>query len=271
MSLIGEWGMPVIDDAGYARLLEESKVFSEAQELLQVRLAQDFLNLWAAMPDVEHARQVRYLTEALADLQLVYGQDAAALAAEYLTVIRQGADLPVVLAEPATVGRVGGSTRWAMSNPEAQSLLFGAMQRMALEPYRETIRLSAFEAGNGFARVPEPGACGFCLMLASRGAVYYSADEALQAGRARWSKSNRRDRSYHDNCKCTVTEVTRNSGVSEANVLLEKLWGETFYHDPETRLKPKNKQQSPAWMQAQWEAMIKETDLPWMSAKPITR
>lgn len=273
MSLIGDWGYPVLDAGGYSRLLNEAGVFQDALELLQVRLAQDYLNVWALMPEgLGRQQTIVFLTEALAELQVEYGQDAAAIAAEFLNVQRQGMELPVVLADPAQAERVGGSVRWALTNSEAQSLLYGAMQRMALETYRETIRLSAFEAGNGFARVPEPGACEFCLMLASRGAVYYSKQEALRAGQARWSVSGRVGEKYHDNCKCQAIEVSETSGLSEANIVLHDLWQKTFWgkdysSDPRRQIDTVDFGSAfPIWKE-----VLADTDLPWMSGKQLTR
>lgn len=43
-----------------------------------------------------------------------------------------------------------------------------------------------------FARVPNPGACKFCLMLGSRGFVYASSDSAGEFNQ------------YHDGCKCRI-------------------------------------------------------------------
>lgn len=51
----------------------------------------------------------------------------------------------------------------------------------------ESAQVTGFER---WRRVPGPGACGFCLALASRGAVY--RDKAAAGGQ------------YHANCRCTV-------------------------------------------------------------------
>ncbi len=57
----------------------------------------------------------------------------------------------------------------------------------------------------GWARVAEPGACDFCRMLASRGAVYESKDTA----------SKRRDGlRYHKHCHCAVRALPRATGSS---------------------------------------------------------
>ena len=274
MPLIGEWGYPIIDEAGYTRLSTDAGVYQDAMEMLQVRLAQDYLNIWAALPPGMSTHEMYlFLGEALADLQMTYGTDAASLAAEYLAMSRGGADLPVVLEKAANKAQVQSAVGWAMSKPETQKLLWGAMQRMTSNAYRETIRQSAFAAGNGFARVPEPGACAFCLMLASRGAVYYSKSEALKAGQARYSKSSRMDKSYHDNCKCSAIEVSSTSGLSESNIYLHDLWKRTFWHEGWTDDDGKhNIFYGPITFESAfpvWQEVAAKEKLPWLSNKPI--
>lgn len=250
MSLIGKYGYPVIDLAGRTVLRTEAGLYQDAMELLQVRAAQDFLNIWARIPeDLPHRERVARLAEALTDLQELYGQDAASIAAEYLNVLRDGQDLPLVLADPVKNDRITSSVNYLLTKPEAKLLLWKTMQRYVMEPFRETVRLSAFAAGNGFARVPNADACPFCLMLASRGAVYYSKEDALIAGRGKYSRSKRgrnphtrminpktgrktgNDNRYHNDCKCSVVEVSATSGLPEANQMLFDMWQRTFYGD----------------------------------------
>lgn len=304
MSLIGRYGYPVIDIAGRAVLRSDAGIFQDAMELLQVRVAQDFLNIWATIPDtLPHTERVKRLADTLTDLQEVYGQDAASIAAEYLNVLREGQDLPMVLAQPAQHDRITASVEYLLTKPEAKLLLWKTMQRYAMEPFRETVRLSAFAAGNGFARVPNAGACPFCLMLASRGAVYYSKEDALYAGRGKYSKSkrgshpNRRktftdhrgrtkkgdDNRYHNDCKCSVVEVSATSGLPEANQVLFDLWQRTFYGDShvnpnatsiygldgfDEKARQANRRLGAVTFKDAmpiWEHTLKNTSLPWMS------
>lgn len=283
MPLIGEWGYPIIDEAGYTRLSTDAGVYQDAMEMLQVRLAQDYLNIWAALPPGMSTHEMYlFLGEALADLQMTYGTDAASLAAEYLAMSRNGADLPVVLEKAANKAQVQSAVGWAMSKPETQKLLWGAMQRMTSNAYRETIRKSAFAAGNGFARVPEPGACAFCLMLASRGAVYSSRVEAEEIGLASHSRNGdskrearrrkyasvgkKTDYGYHDNCKCSAIEVSSTSGLSESNIYLHDLWRDTFWDENGNR-----KHGLAAITESValpiWEDTLENKELPWLSNK----
>jgi hypothetical protein len=64
----------------------------------------------------------------------------------------------------------------------------------ALQPGRETVIQAAHKDGAGYARVPEPGACKFCLMLASRGFVY-SKDSVGQS------------KKFHGKCRCNPMPV----------------------------------------------------------------
>ena len=70
-------------------------------------------------------------------------------------------------------------------------------------------RISGVLASMRWRRVPSPGACSFCLTLASRGAVYITAESAVTVG----SPHSKRRRSrrltpmvdggpFHDNCRC---------------------------------------------------------------------
>lgn len=74
----------------------------------------------------------------------------------------------------------------------------------ATEPYRVARAAVAQTATTdtnfvGWRRVPEAGACSFCLMLATRGAAYTSKATAEQT-----SKALR----YHRNCRCRSEPVT---------------------------------------------------------------
>jgi len=67
-------------------------------------------------------------------------------------------------------------------------------------------RLKAvLKAGTRYARVPEPGACAFCLMLGSRGAAYTSDSVFGELGR------------YHDNCRCLGIEVKTDADLPQLN------------------------------------------------------
>jgi len=78
---------------------------------------------------------------------------------------------------------------------DAKARLAASSERQVLDAGRNTIVDNAQRdrKAKGWARVPEPGACSFCLMLATRGAVYRSEQSA--------------DFKTHDHCRCHVEPV----------------------------------------------------------------
>src|SRR5699024_3124565 len=67
------------------------------------------------------------------------------------------------------------------------------LDELVKQPYRSTLQRSAAAAGAGWARVPSGAeTCSFCLMLASRGAVYESERSAGGDGHK-----------FHGDCDCT--------------------------------------------------------------------
>lgn len=127
------------------------------------------------------------------------------------------------------------SPLFGQSDSTVLALLAGASQRLIAGAGRDTIDLniSSDRVLVGYARIPRAGACAFCGLLASRGAVYRSAESAGQVvGRGVDSsialdESGRRragyvggvgkgvrargsqdlGRRYHDNCKCVAVPV----------------------------------------------------------------
>jgi len=92
----------------------------------------------------------------------------------------------------------------------ARDSLRGASTRLVLKGGRETITQAAIldGAATGWERVIEPGACGFCAMLAGRGGVYTEASVGFRA---------------HDHCHCVARPVFE--GQKSINEDLSKQWG----------------------------------------------
>ena len=117
---------------------------------------------------------------------------------------------------------------FGQSSATVLSLLAGGVQRIISGAARDTIvgNIGREKGPVGFARIPAPGTCAFCGMLASRGAVYRSqasaggvvgagVDASVTAGKvggqgkgvkARGARALGSDR-YHDFCKCVATAV----------------------------------------------------------------
>ena len=92
--------------------------------------------------------------------------------------------------------RANARMRWGTVQTDIAGNLIVLLDELVKQPARSLIQKSAIASGAGWARVPggsEP--CAFCLMLASRGGVYHTAQTAG------------RDRKYHGDDQCVPTLV----------------------------------------------------------------
>lgn len=134
-----------------------------------------------------------------------WGSVASAAAAEWFEEFRLVEGLSgsyrATLAAPVLRERV--TSRLGFATREAGHLFAGQdamlaeflslmVNEYALEPGHATIMENTHRSGAAYARVPEPGACTFCLMLASRGFVY---SKQTVTG----SKDGQR---FHGFCRC---------------------------------------------------------------------
>lgn len=174
-----------------------------------MRLAQaDLISLWLALDLFGDPTRIRdVLLEFVPDLVQSYGDTAAILAADWYDSLRNAppstASFTAVLAAPAATEQARAAVRWGLSPlfssepdpPTALSKLLGSTQRLVLQPGRDSVWDSARQdpVRTSFARVPSGlTTCRWCVMLASRGFVYYTADRAGEG------------RSFHDRCDCVI-------------------------------------------------------------------
>lgn len=105
---------------------------------------------------------------------------------------------PIVAAgvnEERATARLG----WALSTPDQLGNMSVLVNELVKQPFRSTLQDSAWAAGLGWARVPSGSeTCNWCLMLASRGAVYSSKQLASVGGRGK---------KYHGFCDCVPTLI----------------------------------------------------------------
>lgn len=134
-----------------------------------------------------------------------YGGASSAHAAAYYRAARADAGIPgrvaIRTAPLPPAEQVTKSLEWATSGlyraatPEAEQAaatkVQGLTQSLALNMGRSTVieTVKADREAKGWARVPEPGACSFCLLLATRGAVYKTSTAEFKS---------------HDHCRCHV-------------------------------------------------------------------
>jgi len=190
-----------------------------AQASLATLLAARVAALWPQL-DVAalHASLPRF-TAVLAALVTRYGTASAAVAASYYESARLAAgaagSFTVVPVDAVALEQVAASVKWATrdlwsSSPDTAAAavkVAGVAERLALQPGRLTIEgaVLADRAARGWARVPEPGACAFCVMLATRGAVYHTQRTAGVASGTRGTQAA--GEPYHDHCRCHVEPV----------------------------------------------------------------
>lgn len=147
----------------------------------------------------------RDITVLLHDLAGRYGAASAALAARQYELARAAAALrriTILPADTAPVDQVAATVRWLLSpmyGPDPNLVAFetkvtGVAEKLVLDTGRRTIidNVHRDRQATGWARIPEPAACAFCALLATRGAVYKHETAAFRS---------------HDHCKCHAEPV----------------------------------------------------------------
>lgn len=150
------------------------------------------------------------LFEVIPPLVNEWGEVASAAAAEWFEELRTAegvtgafrADMAPRLPAEQINARLGYATResghlYAGNISEFEAFLSLFVNEYVLQPGHQTVMDNAARDKAAFARVPEPGACEFCLMLASRGFVY-SRRTVDQTGEG--------DR-FHGGCRCHAMPV----------------------------------------------------------------
>lgn len=133
-----------------------------------------------------------------------YGDIAASVAADWYDELRGAEGVPGSFRAPLAPlvpdeqvnARLGFATRasgplWLGDSATLTAFIGMMANEYALQPGRDTVMQAAHKDKAAYARVPEPGACKFCLMLASRGFVY-SKDTAGET------------RKFHGKCRCNI-------------------------------------------------------------------
>ena len=185
--------------------------YARALNNIEILAQRKFIRLWRDFQGERFENIMDGMSETYKAIIQEYGIQAAAEAVDFL-ILRRSLDdelrfLPTPqMAEPATDEQILGSLSWAVSDSRYDEVvdqaamtakLQGIVNRLVRQPAHGTVIGAVLRDGTGYARVPEPGACSFCLMLASRGAVY-SRESVLKA------KNKPR---YHDHCRCIGIEV----------------------------------------------------------------
>lgn len=146
---------------------------------------------WATLPSHDPVYVQRAAAEFMPALVGAYGEGAAAIGADFYETARAssiGGTYRATAATPSAGRALRVNTRWALgplwgpnSDPQAAlARLSKVADQMALQPARDSIVLNTRRDPRSprYARVPQGKTCAWCLVLASRGAVYRSAETA---------------------------------------------------------------------------------------------
>ena len=179
---------------------------------------QDFLSSFRLDGDPVRVRNA--LLQFFPELVTTYGDVSALLAADFYDMLRDvppsAASFRAAFAQPVDPAKAQGSTRWAVDALFAEdeqlftSQILGATQRLVTQRGRDTIFDNAGRdpVRTSVARIPSgTDTCTFCIMLASRGAVY---TDLVAAGEMN---------DFHDNCDCVPTVIRSKRDYPEGHDL----------------------------------------------------
>lgn len=198
-------------------------------------LLRDLLGLRRLIDPARLQATVPPWIEAVAAIVARYSEVSATLAADFYDGERNAARVPgsftVPLAGAPPGEQTSSSLRWATKDlwprdeadatpAQLQPLdvrleaAFGkadmATQKLVTDVGRETVRQATRQDPQAvsYARVAALGACSFCKLMASRGALYATADTAGRDANDRFS-GDASVVKFHDNCHCGILPVFR--------------------------------------------------------------
>jgi len=184
--------------------LQMLRMFEQANDGIAALVERDLAAFLAVLDFTKPAAVRDALFDFIPLLVAQYGEVAATVAADWYDELRAleevGGAFSAPLAAPVpdvqVKGRIGFAVRldgplWAGDTDTLTAFLGMMSNEYALQPGRDTVMQAAHADNAAYARVPEPGACNFCLMLASRGFVY-SKDTAGDS------------KKFHGKCRCNI-------------------------------------------------------------------
>jgi hypothetical protein len=156
----------------------------QAQDGLQALAQRDLLAIWATLDLSSPERARDELIELTTQLVRSYGRVGADVAADWYDIVRADAAAagrfraePVLLDQAEQIDRTVRRAAGALFTDSPAGVLTalkGPIGKYTVAPARATIVQATWAdpAASGWARVTRAGSCGFCRMLAQRGAVY---------------------------------------------------------------------------------------------------
>lgn len=197
----------------------ELAAFRQAQADVATLAYAEIVSFWQTLDLTDPIAVVRALEAYLPHVIQAYGEVGAGIAADFYESLREQSPAirkayTAVLGDAIPIGAVEASARWAVGplfgrgkiqTPEqALSNVISVTNRFVLGAGRETITTNVERDPERvrYARVPTGAhTCAFCLVQASRGAVYTSS---VTAGR-----------DFHGHCDCVPTPVWEGDALPE--------------------------------------------------------
>lgn len=168
----------------------------------------ELLAFWRTLDLSDPVAAVRALEAFLPEVIHAYGEVGASAAADFYDNLREQSPAArraysAVMGDAVPIEQIRASTRWAggpLFQPRADFAeaalagVIGITDRYVKAAARQTISHNvARDAGARYARVTSGSTCAFCMVLASRGAVYVTEASASEH--------------YHAHCDCVPTPV----------------------------------------------------------------
>lgn len=191
--------MPTSDEVG---------TYREAQRALVTLAIAELVAWWRSLAEEADSVDVSAgLQRFMVALVGSFGSASASLAADWYDGLRDAAGVPdpfsALASDTLPAEQIEAGARWSVEplfgaesdRDAALQRATGQVQRYVQQAGRDTITASA-QADPGkprWARVPQGETCAWCLILASRGAVYLSEQSAGELNR------------YHNDCDCQPT------------------------------------------------------------------
>lgn len=218
------------------------------QDVLQLRglVDRDLVSLLTAVEGLPVAKVRNTLIGVLPELVGPYMAASGELAAVLFEDLRaeagrRGTFYADATVEPLSVARVDKTVRWAVDplvNESLESTVFsrlaGSTARMVSGASRRVVADNGVrDAGQmiRFQRMPSPGSCTFCGMLASR-PVYMHYRTGFTGGSGNKLDGGSGDH-FHDDCRCTVMPIYPGTEMAQLADATQKKY-ERMYQQSQT-------------------------------------
>lgn len=208
---------------------ERQRILAHVAKLADVALK----DLWAKVSTLSDVDFAAYIVAAFPDLIDPYAALAADVATQWYDETPSDSTYVASPGPMPALERLTTSAQWALGADGIKALdrLSGTAQRAVFDSARDTTLYNVDrEPGSTWARHASANACAFCVLMATRGAVYASKTSALRVvgrgkdfstnfnadgtrkagGQAKGIKlrgARKAGQKFHDDCHCVAIEV----------------------------------------------------------------